>query len=329
MQNKQTAEDLRIMQSWSLQRKIQVTQTRILEWYLHYKGQAYISFSGGKDSTVLLDLARRGYPDIPAVFIDTGLEYPEIKAFVKTIENAITIRPEISFRKVVELYGYPVVSKKVSRQIRDLQNASEKNRNVCNLYLTGITSSGKECKSRKLADKWIKLTSAPFKCSEQCCDVLKKAPLHKYQKKTRQMPIMATMAEESRDRREAWFLNGCNAFEAKKPRSAPMSFWTEQDILQYLKITGIPYASVYGEIKENDDGTLCTTGVKRTGCTFCMFGSAIEKAPNRFQQMKYSHPKLYDYCIGGGAFDSNGIWKPTNEGLGQGYILDYCGIPYK
>lgn len=61
------------MQAWPLDRKIQVSQTRIMEWYQHYNGQVYISFSGGKDSLVLLDLARRIYPDIKAVYIDTGL----------------------------------------------------------------------------------------------------------------------------------------------------------------------------------------------------------------------------------------------------------------
>lgn len=70
---KHTRQDLKIMQGWSLERKIRVTQTRIMEWYMRYDGQVFISFSGGKDSTVLLDLARRVYPDIPAVYVDTGL----------------------------------------------------------------------------------------------------------------------------------------------------------------------------------------------------------------------------------------------------------------
>ena len=62
-----THEDLKIMQAWPLERKIQVTQTRILEWYYHYEGNVAVSFSGGKDSSVALDLVRRAFPDVPAV----------------------------------------------------------------------------------------------------------------------------------------------------------------------------------------------------------------------------------------------------------------------
>ena len=84
----------------------------------HYGGKVAVSFSGGKDSTVLLDLARRAFPDIPAVFVDTGLEYPEIREFVKTVPNVTWLRPEMPFSKVISEYGYPVVSKDVARRIR-------------------------------------------------------------------------------------------------------------------------------------------------------------------------------------------------------------------
>lgn len=116
-ENKYTGKDLEIMQSWSLERKIQVTQTRIIEWYQKNDGKVYVSFSGGKDSTVLLDLARRIYPDIPAVFVDTGLECPELREFVRTIPNVVWLKPEMSFRKVIKTYGYPLISKEVSRDI--------------------------------------------------------------------------------------------------------------------------------------------------------------------------------------------------------------------
>ena len=75
-----TAEDLRALQAKTLEEKIQISTARIIEWYEHWNGQVYVSFSGGKDSTVLLDLVRRVYPDVPAVFSDTGLEFPEITA---------------------------------------------------------------------------------------------------------------------------------------------------------------------------------------------------------------------------------------------------------
>lgn len=96
------------MQSWDLDRKIQVTTARIMEWYEHYNGLVYVAFSGGKDSTVLLDLVRRIYPDVPAVFCDTGLEFPEIRQFARSVENVVVLRPEMNFKKVIETYGYPI-----------------------------------------------------------------------------------------------------------------------------------------------------------------------------------------------------------------------------
>ena len=95
--NKYTPEDLKIMQSWSLERKIQVTQTRIIEWYQKNNGKVYVSFSGGKDSTVLLHIVRQLYPDVIAAYIDTGLEYPELRDFVKTIPNVIWLTPSTPF----------------------------------------------------------------------------------------------------------------------------------------------------------------------------------------------------------------------------------------
>lgn len=112
-----TKQDLTVMQGWPLARKIQVTQAKILEWYHHYGGRVAVSFSGGKDSTVLLDLVRRAFPDVPAVFVDTGLEYPEIRDFVRSIPNVTWLRPEIPFTKVIEQYGYPVISKDVAHRI--------------------------------------------------------------------------------------------------------------------------------------------------------------------------------------------------------------------
>ena len=69
-----------------LSRKVQITTARIIEWYQHYDGKVYVAFSGGKDLTVLFDIVRRIYPDVPAVFSDTGLEYPEVRAFFQRLK---------------------------------------------------------------------------------------------------------------------------------------------------------------------------------------------------------------------------------------------------
>jgi 3'-phosphoadenosine 5'-phosphosulfate sulfotransferase (PAPS reductase)/FAD synthetase len=304
-----TKQDLTIMQSWSLERKIQVTQAKILEWYYHYNGNVCVSFSGGKDSTVLLDLARRVFPDIPAVFVDTGLEYPEIRDFVKTFPNVDWLKPEMPFNKVIEQYGFPVVSKDVAKRIYYARRGSE----WAQKHLQGTFKNGNPSIFNKRYVKWARLVDAPFLISDHCCEVMKKKPFHVYTKQTGKKPIIGTLASDSIRRQSAYLVTGCNAFHKKEPSSQPMSFWLEADVLRYLKLTGIPYCPIYGDIVE-ENGKLRTTGAERTGCMFCMFGVHRERQPNRFQRMEQTHPKQYDYCI---------------NKLGCGAVLDYIGVPYK
>ena len=90
-----TKEELKQLQALPLDLKIARTQQRIREWVHHYGADGvYVSFSGGKDSTVLLHIVREMYPEIEAVFVNTGLEYPEIKAFVKKVYP--NVREDIS-----------------------------------------------------------------------------------------------------------------------------------------------------------------------------------------------------------------------------------------
>ena len=111
------AERLKELQALPLNRKIQITQTRIIEWYQHYQGNVCIAFSGGKDSTVLLHIARQIYPDIKAVFSNTGLEYPEIREFVSTFDNVDIVTPSMNFGQVISEYGYPLIGKEVAEAI--------------------------------------------------------------------------------------------------------------------------------------------------------------------------------------------------------------------
>lgn len=109
MNNRHSIEDLYQMQALSLNSKIQMSKLRIRAWIDEYgEDGVYVSFSGGKDSTVLLDLVRSDYPNVKAVFVDTGLEYPEIREFVKTFDNVEILKPKKNFKQVIQDYGYPL-----------------------------------------------------------------------------------------------------------------------------------------------------------------------------------------------------------------------------
>ena len=112
-----TTEYLKELQSLPLDEKVAMTKMRIVEWYEHWNGNVSVSFSGGKDSTVLLDIVRSIYPDVPAVFVDTGLEQPEIREFVRRFDNVTVVRPSMPFNEVLSTYGYPLISKEVSEAI--------------------------------------------------------------------------------------------------------------------------------------------------------------------------------------------------------------------
>ena len=328
-----------------------------------FSGAVYVSFSGGKDSTVLADLCAQvcqkyGWT-LYLLFVNTGLEYPEIQKFVKTyaewlrttyeIEVVLDIvRPEMRFDEVIKKYGFPVVSKEVAQTVSEAKKNVATGKYTYRLEKLNGTAVDKQGNlSGYNIPQWRFLLDAPYDISHKCCDVMKKKPSKSYEKQTGRMALIATLASESRLRKTQWVRFGCNAFEKSRPTSQPLSFWTEQDILHYIKKYNVPYCSVYGDIvvdfADEDfedqmniidylgcyepEDKLKTTGCDRTGCIFCMFGCHLEKEPNRFQRLKETHPRQYQYCIGGGEM-INGKWQPSKEGLGLGKVLDYIGVKY-
>ena len=306
--------DLKILQAYPLWMKVERTNRRITEWVDYYgEDGVYISFSGGKDSTVLLHLVRSLYPEIEAVFCNTGLEYPEIIKFVKDIPNVRILKPELTFKQVIEQKGYPVISKSVANTVRLARKNIEEGKDT--LRVRQI--KGLEVGSKFNKGKWEFLLDAPFKISDECCNEMKKKPFKKYEKETGRVPFIGTLAAESQQREAVYLKIGCNSFNSNKPKSTPLGFWTEQDILQYIFENNLTIGSVYGDVVEESDmlgnKSYRTTGEQRTGCMFCMFGCHLEKEPNRFQRMKYTHPKQYKYCM---------------EKLNLKEVLDYINVKY-
>ena len=320
MENKHQSYDLAQMQSLPLDVKIRMTERRIRDWYEAFDGEVYVSVSGGKDSQVLAHIVKNLYPDVPCVFVNTGLEYDSVRLKGNELADEI-LKPEMSFVQVITKYGYPVISKEISLFVHQMQMPqTERNAKTRNLRLNGIRSDGVKVQTGKISDKWKFLIDAPFRISNYCCDVMKKKPAHKYDETTDRKPFIGTMADESRQRKKQWMQNGCNAFNKKNPSSQPLSFWTEQDILHYIKKYGLKIADIYGDIVIDDNSILTTTGVNRTGCVFCMFG--ITQDPDRFLRLKDEEPKKYDFVMRGGKFDESGMWIP-HKGLGYKFVIDW------
>lgn len=332
MPTKQQLEDL---QKASLFEKIILTKQRIREWVSHFgEDGVYVSFSGGKDSTVLLHLVREDFPDVEAVFVNTGLEYPEIQRFVKSFDNVTILRPKMSFVEVIKKYGYPIVSKEVAECIEGARKAEKQgiiNQRIKQMNGELTDKTGK--KSQFNHENYKPLMYVDFKISNKCCDVMKKSPSHSYAKTTGKTQMTAQMASESRLRKQKWLQNGCNGFDLKLPTSNPMSFWTEQDVLHYIDENNIPIASVYGEIIPDtfNDGQIAIDNslvdlkcsrCDRTGCIFCGFSAHLDKGLSRFERLRRTHPKQYEYCLGGGEYNEEGLWQPNEKGLGMKHVFD-------
>lgn len=380
MGNKHTMTDLYQMQSLPLSGKIKMTKRRIDEWVDRFGEEGvYVSFSGGKDSTVLVDIVRNvcNYKDIPLVFVDVPTQYPELKEFAKTFDNLVILKPKISFAQVCEKYGFPMISKEVSNCVSgarkyvkylDSQKCNntiltdrqtdrqtvpyacymadllgidrridKQNEQYKSLQM-GVIPSGSEYRLRRLngelkdrkgnysqfnQEKYKFFLDAPFDISDMCCMEMKHKPAFAYEKQTKRKPILAVMASESTMRTQKWLQDGCNAFNVTRPHSNPMSFWTEQDVLLYIKENRLPICSVYGNVITDDEETgqttladfmdmeefelgrpiLHTTGCDRTGCVLCGFGCHLEKE-SRFERLKQTHPKFHNLLY---VLKNNGI----------------------
>lgn len=293
--------NLELLKALPLEVKIAKSKLLLMEAFNRYGSGVYVSYSGGKDSTVLSHLARCIKPDILHIFSNTTCEYPEtLKQIMWEKEynnmNLITVRPfdkygkPWNFKRVVNDQGFPMFSKAVANSIRTYRRAkTEQTRQNSIDYITRRFKRFLEYKDINISDK--------------CCEKLKKTPIKQIAKKLgMECAILGTLAEESRQREMDWVNFGCNVFDIKKDNQCrPLSFWTEKDIYDYIELYGLKISDLY------------LMGYTRNGCMFCGFGIEYDlcDGKNRFERLAQTHPKSYKYLIDN--------FKD---------ILDSCGIKY-
>ena len=300
--------------NWTLDQKI-FHLFEVLDVYYHrMNGEVYLNFSGGKDSTVLKYFIDKwtdmnGYPRVRCLFNDTTNEYKEILTFVKSFGDTVEwTRPKQTFAQTLKKYGFPVISKEQSMAISRARKT--KDPNVRHYRLTGERNGIKVGTAGVISKKWQFVMDAPFDVTNRCCDILKKAPIKIFERKTGLRPITGVMSTESSLRKRNYIKNGgCNIWGKGKEMCMPLSLFTEDNIWECIDKFNIEICSVYFD--QIIDGEL-VPGEKRTGCAYCAFGAQCEDPKNnRFTRLSKREPKRY---------------KSMMDKMGYREVLNFIGI---
>lgn len=346
IENERKVADFRVKQQMPYEFKIKYARIRAWEFYNECSRRdldCYVSV-GGLDSITLLFFLRSIGIDVPAVSV-SSLEDMSIQKIHKEL-GIISLLPakkadgtRWNKQKLIQEFGFPVLSKEIARKIELLQNPTPNNRTIRHAIVTGETGDygGNRTNSRmKLAQKWltkfgglengeegVDYQIAPFKVSAKCCYYLKEKPCEDWAKAHNSVPYLGLMASEGGRRQKALMLNGCNYFGKGTIRSAPFAIFTRQDLLQLSLDLKVPVPSIYGTIERDEAGMLYTTGEQRTGCSMCGFGIQLEKRPHRFDRLRERNPKEWEYWMMNCSVDKNG------QPFGWGTVLDYLNIGWR
>lgn len=328
--------ELKQRQGLPLQQKISKSIRTIENYYEMYDGDVYIS-KGGVDSNIVEWLAKQSiYPDIECVCVASVEPVENIKHNFE-LGNTL-LKSDISKKKVIEDWGYPIISKIVAMSISRYERSKfdwAKDRRLHGY----MGRNGKIVTTGMIPNKYKELIYAPFELSEKCCDKTKKRPLQQYEKVANKHPITGEMAVESKSRQDNYLKHGCIMHDKQKVKCTPIGFWTAQDIMQCIYENDIKIPSIYGKVIKLEDGAFKFSGEQRTGCEICGFGIMFDT--ERFIRLKKRKPYIYKEMMMGGKWIrkdlyrwvkfrpnaipiwSNLYWVPNDEGYGYRFVLNY------
>lgn len=279
---------LRERQAWTLPQKIDHSLGVIEAFASWFEGNVYVSFSGGKDSVVMLSLVEMILPQVQCVFVMTGCESPSVCRFVREQQqhhNIEIIRPEKTLRQVFAEYGFPLVSKRTAHDIECVRR---------NPYCKSSRNKLWLGNPHHIPERWMYLLNEPYQVSARCCFWLKHQPAYEYHKRTGLNPYIGLLASESYQRTLGYIQQGgCNVFEVSgknHPRSLPLAIWTDDDVWAYIRDRRLSLPDIYEQ------------GAIRTGCMGCGFGAHLNTSG--IDTMQRLWPKWYDMVMN---YENNGI----------------------
>lgn len=320
--------------------KVSIARDRIRDWErtCAMNGKTCAVSVGGLDSITLLAFVRDTLGDYIDGISVSSLEDPSIQAVHKEM-GVIRVSPLMSKQKVLQEFGFPVLSKLNASKIERLCTPGDKSP-IVKAYMTGEEGAwGRFGKNErfKLPETYIKLFGghyaefrpdidcqvAPFKVSDKCCVYLKELPIQQYQEEHNIWPFLGLMQSEGGRRQYGLRQHGCNYVGKNTARSCPFNYFNRDDLLQLALDMNVHVPEIYGEIIRGEDGQLMTTKAQRTGCQMCGFGIQLEKRPHRFDRLYERNPKEWEYWMLRCCTDENG------EEYGWGRVLDYIGVEWR
>lgn len=254
----------------------------------------YISFSGGKDSTVLHYLVDMALPDnkIPRVFSNTGIEYEHIVKFVKEMaeqdDRFITIYPHKNIKKTLEEVGYPFKSKEHSTKLGEFQKGNKPQSVMKYANIDGSNDG-----SRYACPKILRFQFDDdylLRISEKCCHELKKKPFKKWSQENGKSITMTGMRAQEGGQRE--HMNCIVTKKDKVVKFHPLAVITEEFENWFIDKYQIKLADLYYP----------PFNFERTGCKGCPFNLQLQK---QLDVMEKLLPREKEQC--------ELIWKPVYD----------------